>query len=106
MAVWLKGSPLEADTTRRTTFIGEIAKLESLYGKMVGFETIHAVIVVPSMLRDYVMVKFERGPVYFAFDCYKAKNHWTIPQINFNARADAVLPAAILSGEMARNGNK
>jgi len=106
MAVWLNGSPLETDTTTRTTVVGGIAQIESLYGKMIGFETIHTVTVAPSMLRTYVMLKFERGPVFFAFDCYKAKSNWTIPQINFNARADTVVPAAILSGELARNGTK
>ena len=99
MATWLKGSPIETDTTTKMTVTGGIAQIETLYGKMIGFETIRVANVTPSMLRVYVMLKFERGPVFFSFDCYRAEKDWTIPFIDFNSKAGSILPASILAGD-------
>ena len=98
MAIWLKGSPLETDTTTRVNVTGGLAQIETVFGKMIGFEPIRTVSIAPSMLRVYVLLKFERGPVFFAIDCYKAEKDWTVAFIDFNSKPSSVLPADILAG--------
>ena len=98
MAVWLKGSALEGDTTTRMNVAGGLAQIEAAYGKMIGFEPVRTVSVTPSMLRVYVVAKFEKGPVFFAFDCYGAEKEWITSFIDFNTRPATILPPDTLAG--------
>jgi hypothetical protein len=98
MAVWLKGSALETDTTTQMNLTGGLAQLEVVYGKMVGFEPVRTVSVAPSVLRVYVVAKFERGPVFFAFECYRAEKDWIATFIDFNTKSSSILPKDILEG--------
>lgn len=98
MAVWLKGSPLENDTTTKLNVAGGLATIETAFGKMIGSETIRLVQVSPSILRAYVVLKFERGPVFFTFDCYRAAKEWGVFFIDFNSRPSVGLPIDILTG--------
>ena len=94
LSVWVQGSSLESDLPA-DAFSG----IEKAYGRMIGFETIRVVPVAPSMERVYVLVKYERGPAYFSFDCYKAETNWIIPIMSYNTKPAAVLPERMLVGE-------
>lgn len=98
MAVWLKDSPIETDTTTRINVAGGLAQIATAYGKMIGYEVLRNVSIAPSLRRIYVLGKFEKGPVFFAFDCYKADKNWTLPLINFNTKPNAILPESMLNG--------
>ena len=64
MAVWLKDSPIETDTTTRINVAGGLAQVATAYGKMVGYEVLRNVSISPSLRRIYVLGKFEKGPVF------------------------------------------
>jgi hypothetical protein len=98
MAVWLKDSPIGTDTTTRINVVGGLAQIATAYGKMVGYEILRTVSVAPSLKRIFVLGKFEKGPVFFAFDCYKADKIWTLPLINFNTKPNSILPEGMLNG--------
>ena len=91
--VWVKGSALEFDCPP-----DGFAAIEKTYGRMIGFETIRVVPVSASMERVYILVKYERGPAYFSFDCYKADSDWIIPMMSYNTKPAAVLPERMLVG--------
>jgi hypothetical protein len=98
MAVWLKDSPIETDTTTRINVAGGLAQIATAYGKMVGYEVLRTVSIAPSLRRIFVLGKFEKGPVFFSFDCYKADKSWTLPLINFNTKPNTILPEGMLNG--------
>lgn len=98
MAVWLKGSPVENDAATKGSINGYVANIETSYGKMIDYEVIRVVPISPSCRRVYVAIKHEKGPVYYAIDCYKADKDWIIPTIDFNTRPKEVLPSQMLSG--------
>jgi len=66
LSVWLKGSALENDFSA-----DGFTQIEKSYGRMIGYETIRVVPVSASMQRVYILIKYQRGPVYVSFDCYK-----------------------------------
>jgi hypothetical protein len=101
LEVWLKGSALDGDTTTRLNLIRGLTQIqiEAAYGKVVGFEPIRSVTIAPSLHRIYILIKFERGPIYAVFDCYKTEHGWIIPSLDFNAKPTAILPAQILGGQ-------
>lgn len=98
LAAWLKDSPLEKETAVRINMEGVLAQIEVKYGKMIGFEHIRSVSVAPSLHRIHIPVKFERGPAYAVFDCYKTDRGRMIPALDLNANLTAILPPNILGG--------
>jgi hypothetical protein len=100
MAIWLKGSAVENDAATKGNINGYIANIETSYGKMIGYEIICVVPFTPSCRRVYVLVKHERGPTYYAFDCYKAEQNWIIPTVELNTRPKEVLTSQMLSGTL------
>lgn len=101
MAIWLKGSPVENDAATKGSINGYMANIETSYGKMIGYEIIRVVPISPSCRRVYLVIKHEKGPVFYAFDCYKANGDWIVPTIDFNTRPKEVLPSQILSGSQS-----
>jgi hypothetical protein len=97
LAAWLKGSPMENDTTTSISMSGLLGQIETAYGKMVGFDVLKVVTVSPALQRIYILIKFEKGPVYASFDCYKASAGWIIPIFNLNTKASEVLPSNLLT---------
>jgi hypothetical protein len=98
LAAWLKGSPMENDTTTNISMSGLLGQIETAYGKMVGHDVLQVVTVSPVLQRIYILIRFEKGPVYASFDCYKAPAGWIIPVLNLHTKASEVLPANLLSG--------
>lgn len=91
--VWLAGSPLENNFSPEG-----FAQIEKAYGRMLGYEIIRVVPVSPSIQRVYVLIKYEWGPAYVAFDCYKPDTRWIIPMLSYNTKPTAVLPERLLIG--------
>ena len=98
VSIWLKGSPIESDVSSRMSMSGGLVQFETAYGKMIGFEPLRVASISPSVRLVYVLLKYEKGPVYGRFDCYKANSNWIIPQLNLNVKADTILPSDMLAG--------
>ena len=94
---WLKGSPFEASDkdhgSRRMTSV------ESIYGRMVGFELFRTVRLTPSTRRVYILVKFEKGAAWMSFECYKPVTAWIILKFDFSTKADEIVPPDLLAGQ-------
>jgi hypothetical protein len=90
-SVWVQGSSLENELPADA-----FAGIEKAYGRMIGYETIRVTQVCPSMQRVYMLVKYERGPAYFSFDCYKTEKDWIIPIMSYNTKPAAILPERML----------
>jgi len=95
---WFKGSPLENEAAARVKMINVLSEIETAYGKMSGYETIRNVSVAPSYQRVYMLIKYQKGPLFAVFDCYKTEAGWIVTHLNFNAEAELILPAEVLAG--------
>ena len=89
---------MENDTTTNIQMTGMLSQIETAYGKMIGFDSLGVVAVSPSLQRVYVLIKFEKGPLYASFDCYKTEGGWIIPIMDCNTKANLVLPQSLLDG--------
>jgi hypothetical protein len=77
MEVWLRGSQLQGDALN-----GRLAAIEQSYGRMTGSEVIRLVPFSPSFLRVYLLIKYEKGPGFVWFDCYKPDTTWIVSAMN------------------------
>jgi hypothetical protein len=95
---WLAGSPVEREPAAREGIRGLSTTLAPLYGKMIGSETLGVVAIGQSVRRVYIMVRYERGPAYAFFDCYRTPSGtWIIPAFLMNAQPGPILPATMLT---------
>lgn len=98
LAVWLAGSPVSNPATTEQ-MVASLAPIEAAYGRVIGHEILRVVSVSPSLRRVYAVVRYERGPLFVLFDCYRTSNDWIIPMFLTNTKASDILPASLLSGE-------
>jgi len=94
---WIKGSAVETDRRLRDQIANTLQQTEMLYGKLLGWELVRVVPITASFRRVYAALKYERGPLWAAFDCYEA-NAWILADVQFHTSAKEVLPTSILSG--------
>jgi hypothetical protein len=95
--VWLKGSPLESDKTTTMNLKGSFIQIETMYGRMTGYEILKTVKVSSSTIRVYAEVRYEKGPLFMFLDCYKSAGGWIIPTMRFQTDADKILPEDIFT---------
>jgi hypothetical protein len=95
---WIRGSAIEHDSKQRDALVNGLKNIQRLYGGWTGWELIRVVKFSPSCWRVYGVVKYERGPAYVRFDCYKTGD-WILNDFEVNVAADKLLPAGLLAGQ-------
>ena len=97
--LWLKGSPLEADKTAMASLKDSFTQVETMYGKMIGYEVLRTAKLSSHSSRIYAEIHYEKGPLFLYMDCYKSLNGWIVPMMRFHTDADKILTADSLSGK-------
>ena len=95
MSVWNKGALMDTLVDQTTRLNSLFSQVELGYGKMTGYEPIRVVVIAPSLLRVYILLKFDKGPLYGSFDCYKTKTGWIIASMDCNTKPEIILPPGV-----------
>jgi hypothetical protein len=98
-SIWMKDSPLENDKTSLMNMKGGITQIETLYGKMIGYDIVKVYQITKVDLRVYGVLYYERGPLYVYADCYKSGDHWLIPEFQLHTKAQMILPNELIYKE-------
>ncbi|MDB6151635.1 MAG: hypothetical protein JWL90_88 [Chthoniobacteraceae bacterium] len=96
---WLSGSAIESEDDLQDQVVRRMGKVQSVFGRMIGYEIIRAITLSFSTRRVYAVAKFEKGAAWMSFDCYKPGTEWIIPRLDFNTNANLVMPPNILGGQ-------
>lgn len=96
---WFTGSAREADGGLQDDAVARLGRVQGWLGKMSGYESIRTVVLSKSTRRVYIVVKFEKGVAWMAFDCYLPEKEWIVTRFEFNTNASQVLPPNILGGQ-------
>ena len=94
---WLAGSPVENDASMRASGIDALRTVERQYGRVVGHEILGVAPVGQTVRRVYVLLRYERGPLYAWFDCYETASGWIIPGFLMNTRPQVILTPEMLT---------
>jgi len=97
--LWMKGSPMESDKTSLVNITGAIASIETAYGKMTGYEVVKTFSLSPSTLRVYLVINYEKGPLFASFYCYKSKDGWIIPKFLCHTDVERIFPESLMKAE-------
>ncbi|MCG6918143.1 MAG: hypothetical protein LJE89_11440 [Deltaproteobacteria bacterium] len=94
--IWMNGSPLENDKTSLMNVRGGMTQVETIYGKMIGYELLKSYQISSATIRTYVVLFYEKGPLFMYLDCYKSPKGWIIPELQFHTQAQVILPKELL----------
>jgi len=97
LQLWLQNSLLD----RTTLLKGELAALkyaDANYGAFENGEVMHTVSLTPRVTRVYVVLYYERAPVWAWFDIYRTR-HGTevISDVYFSAKVQVILPPELIA---------
>jgi hypothetical protein len=89
--LWVKDSPLEGsnDAASQVTALHQI---EQLYGAYQWFEVVRIREVSPRILTLYLILDYERGPLFARFTVYRSNHRWIMTSIDFNPREETIFP--------------
>lgn len=93
LATWLKNSPVPAQSTPPAR--AALEQIESSYGHMTGYDVLSVVPLGSHVARTYLMILYERGPLYAWFDTYRSTDDWVLTGFLFNTKPDLILPPAL-----------
>lgn len=96
LAVWAVGSPGLADPTSRANVLASLSPVLLAYGKATGGEVLGAVTIGSRVERVYVVLFFERGPLFGYVDTFRNATGWLVLGFLTNTRPQEVLPASLL----------
>jgi len=96
------GSKAASDFWLKDSALGNIgledkfAVIEQKFGRMLGFEIMSVVPVSASLVRVYILMKYEKGPAFLVFDCYKPNANWIISRLDCDTKAELIIPQRLL----------
>jgi hypothetical protein len=103
---WSKGSVIEGDEVPgplKTYVYRWDIYVDSYYGSYKSFETVRIVDITTCTKLVYMVMNFEKGPVFVKFLCYKKDGEWIIPSLFYSWHPESVFPWL---GPATANGKK
>ncbi len=71
-------------------------QIEQRYGAYLSFSLIGVLDVTRSTKIVYLSMDFERGPAFFAFQCYRTADGWKVVALDYNLLARQIVPFDLL----------
>jgi len=93
--VWLANSPIAHDSNALSSVVA-LRQIQDAYGTIIGDETLAVNPIGSHVLRVYVVILYQKGPLYVRFECYQATSEWLVSAFLFNPRPEAILPVDLL----------
>ncbi|HEY9248531.1 MAG TPA: hypothetical protein VIO38_05345 [Rariglobus sp.] len=96
LQIWLQNSLLDRNVLLR----GELATLkqaDASYGLFESGEIMHVAVITPRVTRVYLVMYYERAPIWAWFDLYRTRNgNQVISDVYFSTKAQVILPAELM----------
>ena len=90
--VWIKNSVLDGNAAAKGQLMA-LTEVERFFGKYEGHELLRVVRTSSRTQRLYIVLYYEKGPLWSYFDIYEMKNGvFMISELLFNTKAAIILP--------------
>jgi len=95
VVTWLDGSALAGDTAQAASYVTVLSQAEAVFGKIVGFEPIRVIQITPWVQHIFILIRFEKAPMYISFECYKTDSRWIVTGLACDTTATKILPTNV-----------
>ncbi|HEV8357305.1 MAG TPA: hypothetical protein VGQ17_11120 [Gemmatimonadales bacterium] len=72
------------------------------FGTLRGYDVLRSVNVSPHVQRAYIILLYDKQPVYFMIVLYRPEAAWKVQTLNWNTDYDKVVPAGLFGEEHPR----
>jgi hypothetical protein len=86
-----------ADTAQAATLLSSLEDLGELLGRVHGFDLVEAFEIGPNISRLYIVIRYDKQPLYAFFFVYRPRREWQVNAVRWNTDATAVFPASLTS---------
>jgi len=91
LRAWTKGSPLEGSKDALSQ--GNILRqVQDYYGTYRGFEVVSTRDISPKTRVVYLVLDFDKGPLFAKFVTYRSEQDWILAYFNSNTKEELVFP--------------
>lgn len=94
ITAWLKGSPIEGNRDAMTQ-ANQLRTIQDYYGNYRSFDVIATHAISPTSHIVYLVMNFDKGPVFGRFLLYRPDQQWIVASFNFNTNPYEVLPSSL-----------
>jgi hypothetical protein len=94
IAAWLKGSPIEG-SKEALAQANQLREIQDFYGNYRSSDLIAAHAISPTTHIVYIVMNFDKGPLFGKFLTYRTGQGWIVASFSFNTAPDQVLPASM-----------
>jgi len=91
---WIKDSPLDGNKDALTQ-ANNLRQVQDYYGSYRGYEVIGSKDLTAKIRIVYMVLDYDKGPLFAKFVIYRADLGWILTNFLFNTKEDAVLPTAV-----------
>ena len=92
--LWIRDSPLEG-SKEATAQVDTLHQAESTYGAYQWYEIVRTREISPRTLIVYLVLDYERGPLFARFVVYRSNHRWIMTYFDFNAREESIFPQPV-----------
>jgi hypothetical protein len=94
ISAWIKGSPLEGskDALSQANILRQI---QDFYGPYKSFDLIRSRNLTPNCRIIYVVMNYDKGPLFAKFTVYQSTQGWVLTNFLFNTKDEVVLPSTL-----------
>ncbi len=77
-----------------------LRQTQDFYGKFQGYELITTRIITPRTRVYYLLLEYEKGPLFAKFVAYRVPQRWLLTSFDFNIREEMILPIGFTQNDL------
>jgi hypothetical protein len=91
---WIKGSALDGNKDALTQ-ANNMRQFQDFYGAYRSFEVISTRNISSKTQVIYMVLEYDKGPIFAKFIIYRPDKDWIMVNFKFNTKEDVILPTAV-----------
>ncbi len=92
--VWIKHSPIDGSRDALAQS-NNLHQVQDYYGAYQMHEVIAIRVLSPKTRVIYLVMNFEKGPLFCKFVVYRSEQGWILTNFNFNTKEELIVPSEI-----------
>jgi hypothetical protein len=88
---WIKGSPIDG-SKEALMQANNLRSIEGYYGTYQSFEVVSTRTLSSKTKIFYLVLEFEKSPIFAKFLVFKTAEGWTVTSFDFNTKSELILP--------------
>lgn len=93
---WIKGSAIDG-SKEALSQSNNLRQIQDFYGAYRGYEVISTRNLTPKTRMVYMVLDYDKGPLFARFVAYKTDRGWVLVNFEFNTKEEVILPTAVQS---------